>query len=42
MATGHGEPIGESLADVEPAPISYDQAMKSIYKELWNQAMTTE
>lgn len=42
MTTRQGEPIGQRLADVEPAPISYGQALKSIHIELWNQAMIAE
>lgn len=34
MANGQGEPIGQPLVGVEPAPISDGQAIKSIHKEL--------
>ena len=42
MAAGQGEPIGRLLADVEPAPISYNKAIQSAHKELWTKAMAAE
>ena len=42
MATGQGEPIGRLVADVKPAPISYNKAIQSSHKELWTKVMVVE